>query len=206
MREQDEKTERYMELLDKYIDHPDRDEIIGREMGWDFDSENDEDETVWDEAEELSEEEMEGILGNLEEEEAADEEEEEEFESHPLYNASFSLTIWIEELVESLGVRAGDPAPIKLSTQASITSAKLAAALNGNPSNEIGMGIAYLKRALKAVSLALEAALVVQEEYGLDIKRAALLRHRLFHVRDGIISLMGELRCEWRRRYGQGNG
>lgn len=205
MREQDEKTERYMELLDKYIDHPDRDEIIGREMGWDFDSDNDEEETVWDEAEELSEEEMDSILSNLEEEEDG-EEEEEAFESHPLYNASFSLTIWIEELVEGLGIRAGDPAPIKLSTQASIASAKLAAALNGNPSSEIGMAIAYLKRALKAVTSALDAALVVQEEYGLDSKRAALLHHRLFHVRDGIITLMGELRCEWRRRYGQGNG
>src|SRR6187549_1544371 len=34
LQEQDRKTERYMELLEKYLDHPDRDQIIAREMGW----------------------------------------------------------------------------------------------------------------------------------------------------------------------------
>src|SRR5271168_5506774 len=34
LQQQDRKTERYMELLEKYMDHPDRDQIIAREMGW----------------------------------------------------------------------------------------------------------------------------------------------------------------------------
>ena len=34
MRESDARTDRYSELLDKYMDHPDRDRIIAREMGW----------------------------------------------------------------------------------------------------------------------------------------------------------------------------
>ena len=34
LQQQDRKTERYMELLEKYIDHPERDQIIAREMGW----------------------------------------------------------------------------------------------------------------------------------------------------------------------------
>jgi hypothetical protein len=34
MRESDARTDKYMELLDKYEDHPDRDRIIAREMGW----------------------------------------------------------------------------------------------------------------------------------------------------------------------------
>jgi len=34
MREGDARTDKYMELLDKYMDHPDRDQIVAREMGW----------------------------------------------------------------------------------------------------------------------------------------------------------------------------
>src|SRR5438270_11128778 len=34
LRQQDQRTEKYMELLEKYIDDPQRDEIIAREMGW----------------------------------------------------------------------------------------------------------------------------------------------------------------------------
>ncbi len=34
LREQDQKTEKYMQLLEKYLDDPQRDEIIAREMGW----------------------------------------------------------------------------------------------------------------------------------------------------------------------------
>ena len=34
LQQQDRKTERYMELLEKYVDDPERDQIIAREMGW----------------------------------------------------------------------------------------------------------------------------------------------------------------------------
>src|SRR3954447_15541234 len=34
LQQQDQKTEKYMELLEKYLDHPQRDQIIAREMGW----------------------------------------------------------------------------------------------------------------------------------------------------------------------------
>ena len=34
LQQQDRKTEKYMELLEKYIDDPNRDQIIAREMGW----------------------------------------------------------------------------------------------------------------------------------------------------------------------------
>src|SRR5438105_1958284 len=34
MRESDARTDKYSELLDKYQDHPDRDRIIAKEMGW----------------------------------------------------------------------------------------------------------------------------------------------------------------------------
>src|SRR5919199_3752157 len=34
LQQQDQRTEKYMELLEKYLDHPQRDQIIAREMGW----------------------------------------------------------------------------------------------------------------------------------------------------------------------------
>lgn len=46
MREGDARTDKYMELLDKYMDHPDRDRIVEREMGWTrIEDELDEEET-----------------------------------------------------------------------------------------------------------------------------------------------------------------
>ena len=38
LQQQDHKTEKYMELLEKYLDDPQRDEIIAREMGWSDDA------------------------------------------------------------------------------------------------------------------------------------------------------------------------
>src|SRR5437667_3768169 len=34
LQEQDQKTEKYMQLVETYLDDPQRDEIIAREMGW----------------------------------------------------------------------------------------------------------------------------------------------------------------------------
>src|SRR5205814_10137945 len=34
LQQQDGKTEKYMKLLETYLDDPERDEIIAREMGW----------------------------------------------------------------------------------------------------------------------------------------------------------------------------
>lgn len=34
LQQQDRKTERYLKLLEQYLDHPERDQIIAREMGW----------------------------------------------------------------------------------------------------------------------------------------------------------------------------
>src|SRR5213596_2704365 len=34
LQQQDHKTEKYMQLLETYLDDPQRDEIIAREMGW----------------------------------------------------------------------------------------------------------------------------------------------------------------------------
>ena len=207
LQQQDRKTERYMELLEKHIDDPNRDQIIAREMGWYHLL--DEEGKDWSENVDLSfAEEME--LAEMENGEDDDDEEADilgevqSFEMHPLYQASFALTIWIDQLFEELGELQSHPAAVRLATQTAIASAKLAAALSDDDVDEIGMTIAYLKRALKAVTSSMEAAMQLKKEVKLDAAQGATLDHRLFQIRDGIISLMGEYRVEWRRRFGNG--
>ena len=65
------------------------------------------------------------------------------------------------------------------------------------------MTIAYLKRALKAITISMDAAAQLRKIAGLVTRsQYAVLRQRLFQVRDGIVTLMGEYRGEWRRRFG----
>jgi hypothetical protein len=201
LQQQDRKTERYMELLEKYLDDPNRDQIIAREMGWHHLL--DEEGKNWAEnVDTLFTEEME--LAEADDEECGEEmdADTESFEMHPLYQASFALTVWIDQLFEELGDLQNNPHAVRLATQSAIASAKLAAALSDDDVDEIGMTIAYLKRALKAISNAMEAGIHLKQEIKLDRERSATLDHRLFQIRDGIIALMGEYRSEWRRRFG----
>jgi hypothetical protein len=132
-------------------------------------------------------------------EEAAD-----QAEVHPLYQASFELTIWLDEALQARGEEAAShPASLELLHQASIMGGKLAAALSDPESTELGMTIAYLKRALRAVNLALNAYAEIHREKVFGRTRDRHLRDQLFSVRGGIVKLMGEVRAEWRRRQAQ---
>src|SRR5213075_10067 len=94
LQQQDHKTEKYMELLEKYLDHPQRDQIIAREMGWtqliDSESWSDEvDALLDDEAGGTSSDtsEIDGVGASVD-----------GFEDHALYQAAFALTVWIDQL------------------------------------------------------------------------------------------------------------
>jgi hypothetical protein len=189
LQQQDSKTERYMELFEKYIDDPNRDQIIAREMGWPH--------LLEPTSDELEEIEFEGDAAVENEEDLR-----ETFESHPLYQSAFSLTVWIDQLFDEAPIAASNPSGVRLASHVAVASAKLAAALSDQESEEIGMTIAYLKRALGAISTAIEAATRMDREGILKRAQFESLYQRLFQVRDGIIVLMGELRAEWRRRYG----
>ena len=197
LQQQDQKTEQYMQLLETYLDDPQRDEIIAREMGW----------TQLLDAKDWSAE-VDALL-----DEDADEEGDfnmdqagrsaETFEEHSLYRAAFALTIWIDQLFDQNPSLQNEPAAVKLATHSALASAKLAAALSGDTVDEIGMTIAYLKRALKAITISMDAAAQLrQPSKRITAAQHAVLQQRLFQVRDGIITLMGEYRSEWRRRFG----
>lgn len=193
LQQQDHKTEKYMELLEKYLDDPQRDEIIAREMGWT---------QLLDEKDWSSE-----VDALLDQDGGEDEAEQttspfDTFEDHNLYRAAFSLTVWIDELFDRDSSLQNEPAAVKLATQSALASAKLAAALSDNDVDELGMTIAYLKRALKAITTSLEAAAQLLSGKLISKAQHSVLQQRLFQVRDGIITLMGEYRGEWRRRFG----
>ena len=197
LRQQDQRTEKYMELLEKYIDDPQRDEIIAREMGWtqilgdgDWSAEVD---ALLDE---------DWRLQNDETSSGAEQKPSESFEDNILYRAAFALTVWIDKLFDQNAALQNEPAAIKLATHAALASAKLAAALSDDDVDELGMTIAYLKRALKAITVSLDSAAKLVSEKLIAARQYSVLEQRLFQVRDGIITLMGEYRGEWRRRYG----
>jgi hypothetical protein len=191
LQQQDSKTERYMELFEKYIDDPNRDQIIAQEMGWTH--------LLDQPTEEIEEIEFES---DFEVEEEGEEETQEVFESHPLYQSAFSLTVWIDQLFDEVPSVASSPLGVKLASHVAVASAKLAAALSDHETEEIGMTIAYLKRALRAISTAVEAATQMSHDGSLKTRQFEELYERLFQVRDSIIVMMGDLRAEWRRRYG----
>jgi hypothetical protein len=197
LQQQEGKAEKYMRLLEEYLDDPQRDEIIAREMGW----------TQLLDPKDWSEE-----LDALPDEFAADEDDPgvdetvkyaESFEEHDLYRSAFALTIWIDHLFDRNASLPNEPAAVKLATQAALANAKLAAALSSDSLSEIGMTIAYLKRALKAITISMNAAAQLRKVAGLVSRsQYVVLRQRLFQVRDGIVTLIGEYRGEWRRRFG----
>ena len=91
---------------------------------------------------------------------------------------------------------------LRSATHSALASAKLAAALSDDDVDEIGMTIAYLKRALKAITVSMEADGQLLIEKLITPQQHSVLQQRLFEVRDGIITLMGQYRGEWLRRFG----
>ena len=238
LQQQDRKTEKYMELLEKYLDDPNRDQIIAREMGWhhlfdengkdwtadldnlftqnhrsakdeDDDSDLDEDEDDLDDEDELEDEDDDEVddADGLDDEEAEKEEDEavNHYDRHPLYQAASALSVYVDHLFDESDPAAQHPAAARLTTSATLANVKLAAALTDDDVDELGMTIAYLKRALKAATNALDASAQCEQDKLIDHEGAYELRSRIFQVRDGIILLMGHYRKEWRRRYGQGH-
>ena len=201
LQQQDHKTEKYMELLEKYLDHPQRDQIIAREMGWTQLLNEEEGETWSDEVDAMLAEESTSSAGEPRIGEDASTFSD-GFEDHTLYRAAFALTVWIDQLFDEQAALQNEPAAVKLATHSALASAKLAAALSDDDVDEIGMTIAYLKRAVKAITVSMEAGAQLVSEQLITPRQHAVLQQRLFEVRDGIITLMGQYRGEWLRRFG----
>lgn len=204
LQEQDRNTEKYFALLEKYMDHPDRDRVIAREMGWAAPSDGKEEEEMLEEFESFLEEageadasETEAGPGDIAGEEAFD-----RFTRSPIYKDTLKLHHWIRLWLDKYPDLQEHPQAVRLATQSAVCGAKVAAALCGEDDSELGMSIAYLKRGLKASNDALDACARLSAENLLSARRSASLSHRLFRVRNQIVDLMNTFRTEWQRRHG----
>ena len=154
LQQQDQKTEKYMELLENYLDDPHRDQIIAREMGW----------TQLLESKDWSAE-VDALLADEAREDLTTRPRSEYRIGDRRLRGSqpVSRCVCPDDLDRSTVRRRQlrsriEPAAVKLATHSALASAKLAAALSDDDVDEIGMTIAYLKRALKAITISMEAA------------------------------------------------
>jgi hypothetical protein len=202
LQEQDRNTEKYFRLLETHMDNPHRDEIIAAEMGWSFEDAEENGEVMdadgdvfFDEA---------APLEFVDSEDGDETEEEfEEFTRSQVYADTLRLHRWINRLLDKRQDLRENPEATRFATRCAVCGAKLAAALCGGDSSEIGMTIAYLKRALKAANDALDALLKITESGALDRRRSNHARRLVFAIRNSIVDHMGEYRRLWTERHGR---
>ena len=204
MKEADARTDKYMELLDKYGDSDDAQDKIAKEMGWT--SEDDEDEQ---EDERMSVEEMNAIC-----EDAANElppepdplregidwiRTEEGYLRHPLQHRCSESAMKFWEQIDDLGIeRLEDKDLDQFVFELQTTAAKLAGALNGIAEgrgyDDGAFTVAYLKRALDHLHKSHTGLEAVAPRKLLPEPLVVSARQELFEIREGILKLMDEFR------------
>lgn len=213
LRESDARTDKYGELLDKYMDHPDRERIIAKEMGW----------TRLEEALEAQQDDSDDEQSEEDKSDAASEQGSEfpdevpEIEpdpategvdwvrdphggtSHPLAMRAHAASIAFWRKCDELGfANTEDEDLCNLISEYQITSAKLAGALNGlaygRDLTEGAFIVACLKRALGHLHAAQAGLEKVAPKRLLPEETVASVRTELFGIREEILKLMGEFR------------
>ena len=204
MKEADARTDKYMELLDKYGDSPAAEEKIAREMGWLREltpEEADEENRRIEEMNRASEEALnepppepdphrEGIdwirtgRGDV---------------RHPLQHrcSESAIKFWMQADELGLG-KIEDRDLDNFIFEFQTTGAKLAGALNGIAQNrgsvEGAFTVARLKRALDHLHKSQGGLEAVAPKKLLPPKMVAAARQELFEIREGILKLMDEFR------------
>jgi hypothetical protein len=202
----DARTDKYMELLDKYGDSDEAEAKIAKEMGWER---------------ELTEEEAEEEQRRIEEmnracEEALHEpppEPEPHREGidwirtakgevrHPLQHRCFESAIRFRHQADALGLeKLADKDLDQFMSEFQTTSAKLGGALTGlaqgSGFHESSFTVAYLKRALDHLHKAQAGLEAAAPKKLLPVAMIAEAREELFQIREGILKLMDEFRRE----------
>ena len=204
MKESDARTDKYLELLDKYGDSDEAEEKIAKEMGW---------------LRELTTEEAEEEIRHIEEmnracEEALNEpppEPEPHREGidwirtksgnlrHPLQHRCSESAMKFWKQADKLGLKKYKDEDLQqFIFEFQTTGAKLAGALNGiaedRGSAEPAFIVACLKRALDHLHKSQAGLEAVAPKKVLPAKMIAAARKELFEIREGILNLMTEMR------------
>jgi hypothetical protein len=203
MKEADARTDKYMELLDKYGDSDDAQAKIAKEMGWDKD---------------LTEEEVKAEEQRIEEMNAACEEALNAPEPepdphregidwirtkdgdlrHPLQHRCFESALRFEHQARDLLEESDDKELHQFIFEYQTAAVKLAGALDGiargDSFSEPGFTVAGLKRALDHLHKSQAGLEGVAQKKLLPVPMIAEARKELFEVREGILKLMDEHR------------
>jgi hypothetical protein len=220
LRESDARTDKFGELMEKYMDHPDRDRIIAREMGWDH---------IIEMLDEKEAQEKEGVAGQGGEAQADDEPHEDSKSDecaadegdepqpdpategtdwvrtkdgdikHPLSNRAFESAMALWDRIKELGLK--DDLDEDLGTlwhQFCAVGAKLAGALDGlaldRSIGELAHNIARMKRGLTHLHAAQAALRKVEDKQLLPPEDLEHTRSELFGIREEMLRLMEEFR------------
>lgn len=203
MKEQDKKVDRYMELFYRYQNHPDRDQIIAREMGW-----------TW-----LLDEGRTQPPGGIEEEDEIEEGEDwkasarmageefgeiDEYENLPVYRRCRDFALRAIKIVDALPDSVREvSAVVDFVSNATIAGAKLAGGSSfgggmGDDADELGANIAYCKRALAASNLAIAALHEMKERRIIRGREFIEVMQEAVEVRNGIAVYILDLREKFR--------
>jgi len=199
MRESDARTDKYIELLEKYEGHPDQEKIVAREMGW-----------TW--LEEALEADERGALPPREEIEVPSLEPNPITEGvdwardkdghihHPLTKRAFESAMAMWHFCNESGLLGenGDADLRQMIFRFQTAGAKIAGALDSLAYDEDlrdgGFIVAALKRALNYLHQSVSAAEKVAAKNLLDSERLESFRTDLFEVREEILRLMERFR------------
>jgi hypothetical protein len=201
LKESDARTDKYMELLDKYGDSEEAEARIAKEMGWDREEENDQEPFI-------SAEEMNQIVEDAMNEPPAPDPHTEGKNwirtkdgeiRHPLQHRCFqsAMNYWHE--CDALGLEKSEDADLhQFIFEFQTASVKLAGALDGvaegNEPRDAGFTVAYLKRALDHIHKAQAGLEAVASRKRLPDKLISGARKELFEIREDLIRLMDEFR------------
>ena len=201
MKESDVRTDKYSKLLDKYMDHPDRDRIVAREMGW-----------TW--VEEVMDAEDKDALKGFEDEDLDDAPDlvpnpltegtdwvrnEHGHVEHPLCLRERNVAMDLWRHAEKLGLLGenGDKDLLDMIFQAQMAGAKLAGALNHlayDDDRDGGFLVAALKRALNYLHQSISLVGKVAEKKLIEPDRLKDYEKDLFEIREEILALMKRYR------------
>ena len=204
LKESDARTDKYMELQEKYGDSPEAEAKIAKEMGW---------------TRELTEEEAEEERRHVEEmnrvcEEAMDEPEPEPDPAregidwirttdghikHPLQHRCFESSVKFWKQMDKLALKKSEDEDLgRFIFEFQTTGAKLAGALNGiargSGYRDDAFTVACLKRALDHLHQSQAGLEAVAPKKLVPEKMVAEARKELFEIREGILKLMDEFR------------
>lgn len=199
IREADKRTEKYMQVIEKYSDHPDRDRLIAIEMGWDhlleeMDEENDlEDDFFFDEVEEGE---------KWKHDTGYDVTEFDSYENFPVYQQAYNYTIEAMELINTRFEDIEDDSVNAFAGSVIIPPAKIAGGFGfGFEMESLGGNIANCKRGLNAANRTLTALQELRDKKILDQETFQNFYSKGKEVRDDLAIYIVDLRDRFRRGF-----